>query len=132
MVKNNSIEKVGSVEERELALAEAGLTRVEVYRGILEGLRAVKKVEKVVDGEIVMVEEPDETVRIKNRELALKAFGDLKDMDKGLTVQNFTFASMVKLAYTQVTQAIPTDDRIQAVADNGRLTVTDGVVDAGQ
>lgn len=72
-------DKIASVEQKETALKTAGVTRELVYRGIFDGLKAVKKTEKLVDGELITIEEPDETVRLKNRELALKAFGDLKE-----------------------------------------------------
>lgn len=97
------IERVGDVGQKEIALDAAGLKRVRVYAEIKRMLEAVKVVEKMnSDGTITRSDEPDNAIRAKGVELALKAFGDLKEFDKAGVVNNFTFATMVKLAMTTV------------------------------
>lgn len=76
---NNNIDKVANVEQKERAMAEAGVTRVRVYKKINELLNAVKVVEELKDGQVVLTEVPDVTANAKGAELALKAFNDLKE-----------------------------------------------------
>lgn len=77
------IDRVGSIEQKEIALSLANLKRVEVYRRIKEMLDAVKVVERdPVGGVVTTEEEPDMVMRAKGVELALKAFGDLKEFER--------------------------------------------------
>lgn len=109
-VKEKEMERVGDVGQKELALSTAGLKRVAVYRRIKEMLDAVKVSEKLVDGCIEQVEEPDMVMRAKGVELALKAFGDLKEFDKaGSVTNNFTFATMVQIAHKADREVIGVD-----------------------
>ena len=95
-VKGKEIDRVGDVGQKEFALDKAGLKRVEVYRRIKEMMDAVDVKEVLSQGMLVKTEVPNIAIRAKGVELALKAFGDLKEFDKaGSVTNNFTFATMV-------------------------------------
>ena len=128
MEENKEIDRVGSVEQKELALDKAGLKRVEVYRRIKEMLDAGKEVDELFEGKIVTTIVPDMAMRAKGVELALKAFGDLKEFDKaGSVTNNFTFATMVKLASTVHNNVLP--EKISDVAVDAAFK--NRVIDAG-
>ena len=78
------IDRVSSIEQKELALSSVGVTREKVYREIKGMLEAVKVREELRDGEVVSIDEPDMAIRAKGVELALKAFGDLKEFDRAV------------------------------------------------
>lgn len=122
-VKEKEIDRVGDVGQKELALDKAGLKRVEVYRRIKEMLDAVTVEETLEDGMVVKTEVPNMVMRAKGVELALKAFGDLKEFDKAGVVNNFTFANMVKVAMTHVHNNISVDTPSDnAVFPDNRIT----------
>lgn len=104
------IDRVGDVGQKELALSKADLRRIDVYRRIREMVNAVKSVEKIVNGCVEKVDEPDMAMRARGVELALKAFGDLKEFDKaGSVTNNFTFATMVQIAHKADREVIGVD-----------------------
>lgn len=73
-------DRVGNVRDKEVALADAGVTRLGVYSVIREGLEATREqVSYDEDGVKVIEIVPDFDKRNKAAELALKAFGDLKE-----------------------------------------------------
>ncbi len=78
------IDRVANIEQKELALSTSGVTRQRVYDEISLMLKAVKKKEILKDGVLSVEEEPDMTVRSKGVELALKAFGDLKEFERAV------------------------------------------------
>lgn len=82
VVVGNDIDRVGNISQKELALSTSGVTRRKVYEEIGGMLRAVKKVERVDGGVVVTSEEPDMVMRARGVELALKAFGDLKEFER--------------------------------------------------
>lgn len=109
-VKEKEMDRVGDVGQKELALSKADLRRIDVYRRIREMVDAVKSVEKIVNGCVEKVDEPDMVMRAKGVELALKAFGDLKEFDKaGSVTNNFTFATMVQIAHKADREVIGVD-----------------------
>lgn len=66
--------------------------------------------EKIVNGCVEKVDEPDMAMMAKGVELALKAFGDLKEFDKaGSVTNNFTFATMVQIAHKADREVIGVD-----------------------
>lgn len=83
------IDRVGNVEQRELRLSEAGVSRKKVYVRLMELLDAVK-MERVVleDGRVEMVEVADQDRRAKGLEMALRLFGDMKDNSVNVQVNN--------------------------------------------
>lgn len=81
-VITDDIDRVGNISQKELALSTSGVTRRKVYEEIGGMLRAVKKVERVDGGMVVTSEEPDMVMRARGVELALKAFGDLKEFER--------------------------------------------------
>lgn len=74
-----NIDRIASVEQKESAMAEAGVTRLKTYKVINDLLTAVKIVETLQDGQVIKTEVPDVTANSKGAELALKAFNDLKE-----------------------------------------------------
>lgn len=79
---NDEIDRVGNISQKELALSISGVTRRRVYEEIGGMLRAMKKVDRMNGGVIVEEEEPDMVMRARGVELALKAFGDLKEFER--------------------------------------------------
>lgn len=77
-------DRVGNVEQKERNLAAANITRLYTYKKIYEMMNAVKRVTaEDLDGKlIVLSEEPDMAIRAKGVELAMKAFGDLKEFER--------------------------------------------------
>lgn len=74
-------DKVNNQASKELAMSKAGVTRRRTYEVICELLSAVKRVVGYDSrGMEVVSEEPDLDKRKMGAELALKAFGDLKEM----------------------------------------------------
>lgn len=84
-------DKVNNVDSKELAMSRAKVTRRRTYEVISELLSAVKKVVRYDSrGMEIVTEEPDLDRRKQGAELALKAFGDLKEMkaSEGSTTYN--------------------------------------------
>ena len=128
MEENKEIDRVGDVGQKELALSKAELRRIDVYRRIKEMLDAVDVKEVLSQGMLVKTEVPNIAIRAKGVELALKAFGDLKEFDKaGSVTNNFTFATMVKLASTVHNNVLP--EKISDVAVDAAFK--NRVIDAG-
>ena len=128
MEENKEIDRVGSVEQKERALAKAGATRDLLAQKIMLLLNAKKKIEKIVGGQIVVEYEDDLDKIAKGVELLGKALGDFKEFDKaGSVTNNFTFATMVKLASTHITAAEP--EKISDVAVDAAFK--NRVIDAG-
>lgn len=74
-------DKVNNQSSKELAMSKAGVTRRRTYEVICELLSAVKtEVGYDEKGRPVSTEVPDLDKRKMGAELALKAFGDLKEM----------------------------------------------------
>lgn len=74
-------DRVNNQGSKELAMSKAGVTRRRTYEVICELLSAVKRVVGYDSrGMEVVSEEPDLDKRKMGAELALKAFGDLKEM----------------------------------------------------
>lgn len=74
-------DKVNNQSSKELAMSRAGVTRRRTYEVICELLSAVKRVVGYDSkGMEIVSEEPDLDKRKMGAELALKAFGDLKEM----------------------------------------------------
>lgn len=74
-------DRVNNQGSKELAMSRAGVTRRRTYEVICELLSAVKRVVGYDSrGMEVVSEEPDLDKRKMGAELALKAFGDLKEM----------------------------------------------------
>lgn len=74
-------DRVNNIIHKERAMYEAGVTRRRTYEVICELLTAVKRVVGYDSrGMEVVTEEPDLDKRKMGAELALKAFGDLKEM----------------------------------------------------
>lgn len=74
-------DRVNNQSSKELAMSKAGVTRRRTYEVICELLSAVKRVVGYDSrGMEVVSEEPDLDKRKMGAELALKAFGDLKEM----------------------------------------------------
>lgn len=74
-------DRVNNQGSKELAMSKAGVTRRRTYEVICELLTAVKRVVGYDSrGMEVVTEEPDLDKRKMGAELALKAFGDLKEM----------------------------------------------------
>lgn len=74
-------DRVNNQASKELAMSKAGVTRRRTYEVICELLSAVKRVVGYDSrGMEVVSEEPDLDKRKMGAELALKAFGDLKEM----------------------------------------------------
>ena len=125
MEENKEIDRVGSVDQKERALAKAGATRDLLVQKIMLLLNAKKKIEKIVGGQIVIEYEDDLDKVAKGVELLGKALGDFKEFDKaGSVTNNFTFATMVKLASTHITPEKISDVAVDAAFKNR-------VIDAG-
>lgn len=128
MEENKEIDRVGSVEQKERALAKAGATRDLLAQKIMLLLNAKKKIEKIVGGQIVVEYEDDLDKIAKGVELLGKALGDFKEFDKaGSVTNNFTFATMVKLASTVHNNVLP--EKISDVAVDAAFK--NRVIDAG-
>ena len=128
MEENKEIDRVGSVEQKERALAKAGATRDLLAQKIMLLLNAKKKIEKIVGGQIVVEYEDDLDKIAKGVELLGKALGDFKEFDKaGSVTNNFTFATMVKLASTVHNNLLP--EKISDVAVDAAFK--NRVIDAG-
>lgn len=117
LVPVDKIDRVGNIEQKELALSSANLKRIGVYRRIKEMLDAVEVREEIHDGQIKKIEEPDMSMRARGVELALKAFGDLKEFDRA--VNNVTHNKVVYqwLAMDNSVVVQPTAMRISDVRD---------------
>lgn len=128
MEENKEIDRVGSVEQKERALAKAGATRDLLAQKIMLLLNAKKKIEKIVGWQIVVEYEDDLDKIAKGVELLGKALGDFKEFDKaGSVTNNFTFATMVKLASTVHNNVLP--EKISDVAVDAAFK--NRVIDAG-
>ena len=128
MEENKEIDRVGSVDQKERALAKAGATRDLLVQKIMLLLNAKKKIEKIVGGQIVIEYEDDLDKVAKGVELLGKALGDFKEFDKaGSVTNNFTFATMVKLASTVHNNVLP--EKISDVAVD--TVLKNRVIDAG-
>ena len=87
-----SVEKVGDISGKEVAMSKAGVTRRKAYEVIREMLEATKEVVSYnYKGEEVREIVADLDRRSKGVELALKAFGDMKDSVQVNTQVNNVF-----------------------------------------
>lgn len=82
VIPPETIDRVGNVTQKENALAKAGVTRLAKAQVIYRLLHAKKKTEKLVDGNIIIIEEDDLVMQAKGAELASKEFGDLKEFER--------------------------------------------------
>lgn len=121
------IDRVGDVGQKEMALAKAGATRKLWAEKIVLLLNATKTTEKLgSDGTMIIDIVPDLDKVAKGLDLLGKAFGDLKEFDKaGSVTNNFTFATMVKLASTVHNNVLPEKTSDVAVDDVFKNRVLD-------
>lgn len=84
VITHPSIDRVNDIEQKEVAMSQAGVTRRKVYEHISSLLSAVVETREYDKDskEWITTTVPDVEKRTKGTELALKAFGDLKEMQK--------------------------------------------------